>query len=298
MNNNNIYTNKLGIARSLIALALLVTLLTCNKDILFVEALGLTDHSTFIEKINLFMFFGYENLYISYSIAITVLSLAVIGVYPRITGIFHWWVTFSFFTSSIIIEGGDQIAQIFTFFFIPITLLDNRKSHFATRKNISDTSKNISDGIWFILKIQAALLYLEAGIGKIYSSIEWADGTALYYWINNNLFGRGDALVDLMNTLMESPYLTFILSYSVIILEIILFGALFSGNQKFKNWLFWIALSFHFSIVIYFGLFSFFLNMSGVLIIYLLDIKQPLNFEKFKSHLNKVNTQFRFSFKR
>lgn len=273
----NILTNKLGLARSLFALALLLTLLVNDKDVLFLETMSIPEQATFLEQMNLFFLFGYEGLEYSYFIAIAILTMAFSGYYPRVNGIFHWWVCFSFFSSSIIVEGGDQVGQIFTLLLIPITLLDARRNHFDAPIEVSENTKYSTNAIWFILKVQAALIYLEAGIGKIYASTEWIDGSGLYYWINNAMFGRGDALVDFTNILMTSPHLTYILTNGVILFEITLFGALFSTNQKFKNFIFVIALLFHFSIIIYFGLISFFLNMTGLLVIYLLDLSQPMN---------------------
>ena len=294
---DNIFTNKLGIARSFFALALLTTLLINPKEVLFLESMTFRPNPTLIEQINLFHLFGYENLNVSYAIAIIILIIAAIGIYPRFTGIFHWWVTISFFTSSIIVEGGDQVAQIFTLLFIPLTLMDSRKNHFHNLKKINTTKKSISEGIWFVMKMQAALIYLEAGIGKVYSSsIEWSNGTALYYWLNNTMFGREDQLLTIMNNLMASPYSTYIFTYSVIVLEVILFGSLFSSNKKFKNILFVVAVCFHFSIIVYFGLISFFMNMTGLLIIFLLDLKHPFILPKTKQVTDYIKNFAPFSF--
>lgn len=293
---DNIFTNKLGIARSFFALALLATLLINPKEVLFLESMTFRPNPTIIEQVNLFHLFGYENLNVSYAIAIIILVIAAVGIYPRFTGIFHWWVTISFFTSSIIVEGGDQVAQIFTLLFIPLTLMDSRKNHFNNLEKINVSKKNISEGIWLIMKIQAALIYLEAGIGKVYSSsIEWSNGTALYYWLNNTMFGREDHLLTIMNNLMSSPYSTYIFSYSVIVLEIILFGSLFSSNKKFKNILFCIAVCFHFSIIVFFGLISFFMNMTGLLIIFLLDLKQPLVLPKANQIADQIKSLLSFN---
>jgi antimicrobial peptide system SdpB family protein len=274
----NIFTNKLGIARSITALALLSTLLLNNKDVLFLENMSLPENPNILERLNLFLMFGYDNLYISYSIGIAILVSVLIGVYPRFTGILHWWVCFSFFGSSIIVEGGDQVAQILSLLLIPITLLDPRTNHFGKQIEVGAIRTQMANGFWFIIKLQAALLYLEAGVAKLYSSSpEWADGTGLYYWINNGNFGRGDGLVSLMNSLMTSPVISYLFTHSIIVLEISLFGMLFSTNLKLKKYLFIVAIMFHFSIVVYFGLVSFFLNMAGLLVIYLLDISNPVN---------------------
>ncbi|PZG39838.1 hypothetical protein C1I98_23110 [Spongiactinospora gelatinilytica] len=51
------------------------------------------------------------------------------GWRPRLSAIPHWWVCFSFSTSSNIIDGGDQVAAITSLLLIPICLTDGRRWH-------------------------------------------------------------------------------------------------------------------------------------------------------------------------
>ncbi|MRM86444.1 hypothetical protein D1002_11255 [Riemerella anatipestifer] len=76
------------------------------------------------------------------------------------------------------------------------------------------------------------------------------------------------------NELTNSIFVTGI-TYGVLILELLLFLALCS-NRKYKIVMLYIALLFHFSIIIFHGIFSFFFSISAALILYLYPTHQNL----------------------
>ena len=123
----NYYTVIYGIARTSLAVGTLITLLFNSIPTLYAEHLyNKMPDITGLGNLNLFHLFGYDGLVYSKIIAILILLMVISGFYPRITGILHWYVSFSFFTSATIIDGGDQITAVLTLFLIPITLLDDR----------------------------------------------------------------------------------------------------------------------------------------------------------------------------
>jgi len=267
-------TNTLGLVRSLLALSLLSTLIFNPSSVFFIESTfeGMQKTGFILDRLNFFFLAGYENAFLMQWLAIIILSAVVAGWRPRITGVLHWWVAYSFMTASIIVEGGDQVVSVLSFLLIPVTLLDKRRNHWsAEAQTLSKSESAVAGVFYFLTKLQVAIVYLEAGIGKLYSTQEWREGTALYYWINDNFFGRNDAVVFVSNYLLTDPVFASLLTYGVIGFEIMLFGMLFSNAVRFRRTMFLLGLGFHFMIVIYFGLISFFMSMAGALCLYLLE---------------------------
>ena len=98
----------LGLARTSLAFGLLLTLLLNSNETLF--SFGIENE--ILPEFNKYDFINIYNIIKDFTIAkyisIFVLILIIIGIYPRYTCIFHWWVTFSFFNTSFAIDGGDQ----------------------------------------------------------------------------------------------------------------------------------------------------------------------------------------------
>jgi len=265
------FTKIYGLARASLAISLLVTLIFNEIETLYPEHLfNPPGMNMFFEKVNLFFMFDYNHLWIPKLISISVLMIVILGYLPQITGVLHWWISFSFFNSAIIIDGGDQINAIITLILIPITLLDNRSNHWQKTKSNTSFKNMIGWGFFFLIEIQCAFLYLQAGIEKPYKVSEWRDGTAIYYWLNNNIFGSNSTILNFINPIITNDYFAFIITWSIILLEISLFGA-FYMLPKNRTTLFYIAIIFHFFILVFHGLGSFFFSISGILLIYLLN---------------------------
>jgi len=274
---NNPFTNVYGLARAILAFGTLITILFNDIYTLFDKEIftKLSELDTFLTKVNLFSLLGYENLLFSKIIIALILIVVIIGYFPRYTGILHWWVAFSYNSLSILIDGGDQLTSVLTFLLIPITLLDSRKNHWLNSNKKSSLNTNLIANIFIgIISLQMSIVYLQAAMEKLYKLNEWVSGTALYYYMNDPLFGTPDWLLTVLTPLLNSK-LVFFLSWSVIILELSLFCAFFM-NKKKRLVLFYLGFLFHFMIILNFGLFSFFFAMLGGLIIYLLPTNTDL----------------------
>ncbi|WET67879.1 sporulation-delaying protein SdpB family protein [Sphingobacterium sp.] len=273
MTTNNVFTNVYGMARSLLALGTLLTLTFCNKADLFPETVfsDAKNAKLDITNFNLFFIFNYENLSIPYIIAIIILIAVISGYFPFITGLAHAWVSYSFFTCSFIIEGGDQITQILTLLILPITLLDKRLNHWGNKEFLKYKSPAFTDyfakTVFQIISLQMSVLYFFAGSDKL-NVLEWKNGSALYYWFNHNLFGANNIILSMFTPIVNNPYISPLLNWAVILLEILLFGAIFMNEKQRLRLLPW-GISFHFLIFLVHGLPTFFLAMTAGLILYL-----------------------------
>lgn len=266
------FTFSYTFCRSALTLSLLLTLLFSDVESIFPKFFyDLYKNDEFIiSHINLFHLFGYENIIYAKIISIIVLMFVMSGYYPRITGILHFWVTYSFFYSCFILEGGDQVMLIITFLFIPLTLFDNRKNHFHKSIIKNETVKIICNSIFLLIFIQIAVIYLQAGVEKLYKTEEWRNGTAIYYWINHNTFGVVGNIQRFFNYLLQFPLIITTLTWSVIILEIIIPFSIFF-NKRIKRFILAIGIFFHSMIAFVHRIPGFSLIMIGVLFLYLGD---------------------------
>lgn len=276
-----IHTNVYGLGRSCIALSLILSL-TLTKSFVYFPTSSfefLATSNNFVP--NFFLMFGQENLSIAITVACFILLSVISGYLPQLTGILHAWLSYSFFTGALMIEGGDQLAQIICILLIPVTLLDRRINHWHTHDFFKYNRPQWVDFFGFsclaVIQIQMAIVYFFAVADKVAVS-QWIDGSAVYYWFNHVPFGADEPLNWLLGPIVGNPYITPFLTWGVLVTEALLFGALFM-NQKHKLIIFKLGVTFHFFIIIVHGLWSFFFVMLGVLIIYLIPRGKELKIQ-------------------
>ena len=123
----NFSYHTLQVSRTLIAIATLTTLICSPTNAIFTEAFfqRLEVKNTLLSNYNLFILVGFKHIIISKIICFIVLFGVISGYFVKITSMLHWYITFSFFSISTIIDGGDQIASILTLLIIPFENLLN-----------------------------------------------------------------------------------------------------------------------------------------------------------------------------
>lgn len=272
----NPINNSFGFSRSLLALGTLLTISVNAPKSIFLSESFSASREHLVQKLNLFFIIGYSNIYYAQFISIIVLLTVIIGIYPRITSILHWWVSFSFFNAAIIVDGGDQITQVLTLFFIPLCLLDGRKNHWGHPRDSSKIyTKYLSYLFLLLVKVQICILYFNSAVAK-FNVEEWVDGTAMYYWLTNNTFGAPSYLINLLLPLVENAFIVWFLTWGTIVFELLLSFSLFF-KPSHKILMLKLGLLFHFFIFILLGLGSFFFAMAGCLVVYLVSKPLPLN---------------------
>lgn len=256
------FTKVYGVGRSLLALSTLLTLVFNNYAILFSP----TYHHD-LNGINFFLLFGYNYLWLSKKIAILILFAVISGVYPRMTGILHWWISFSAFHAFLVVDGGDQVISVLTFFLVFITMFDERKNHWSNVVSQSTVSIYIGNLVMLLIRIQVIVLYLMAAVRKLYIP-EWVNGTAEYYWLTNTFFGAPHYLMWLVHLLILNHAVIFMLTWGTILFELLLCVGIFF-KPKARIQLLKAGIIFHFLIFIFMGFGSFFFAMTGSLVLYL-----------------------------
>ncbi len=297
----NYNTNTLTFCRAILALGTLLTLLFNDLSDLFPEKHLVEIKKNQILVSNLNMFTWFNDISIPYYIAIVILIFIILGIYPRILCLLHALVTFSIFNGMLIIEGGDQICLVISMLLIPICILDNRKNGWNQRINSCQKSKLFianSNFAFLFIQIQVAIIYFNASIAKIYAP-EWSNGTAVYYWFNDNIFGAEKIIYKLFGFLFENDYSVTFINWGVIFLELFL-SILILLPSKYKLIGFFLGSIFHFFIILVHGLPTFFLSMLSILILYTWEINFSLsyNFEKIKQILKKIIKKPKYEFQK
>lgn len=278
---NKIYSSRLGLIRSLLALSHLLTLLLNSTEDLFPYFIWKNIKENplhFVQKLDIF-FLGtnYSSVQIFHWIGIIILILVIIGYLPQITCILHAWVAYSIFYGAVITEGGDQISSIITILLIPICFFDKRLNHWFDNKVFFKYNTNRYVEYFFycsfcVIQFQVAFVYLHAAIGKCVLPY-WYNGSILYYWCNDPLLGATEPILSFINFIFRSGLITFLVTWSVLILEFFLGAALLMNDYQ-KRLLFKAGIVFHLLIFLIHGLASFGLAMTVCLFLLLEPYKK------------------------
>ena len=268
------WTNVYGLARSMLAVATLLTLLADSSERLFhplvVDDPGIFDRSAVVGA-SLF-FLARHHLLAAKVLAIVVLLLVIVGWRPRITALPHWWISYSFAASASMVDGGDLVASTLTLLLLPVALTDTRRWHWTGTGSAGVGASIAAQTGWMLIRVQVAVVYLFAAVLK-FPSEEWANGTALYYWWRNPTFGAPGFLRPLTDWLGRTV-LVVPLSWSVLLLELTL-AACIVAPLRFRARVLPVAILFHVGIALVHGMPSFALIMSGALVLYLRPVWRP-----------------------
>lgn len=266
------YNSSLAIARSLLALSTLTTVLFTPSWALFLSSPTNPDGvvcDAASARWSLFCAAGGASP-LTQLVVVTVTVSVLSGYLPAVTAIPHWWVAWSLNIGSPVRDGGDQVAAVLTLLLVPLLLLDRRRNHWVRDRWWDSRSWRVHGTAWAVVTIvwvQAAVLYANAAIAK-FAVAEWANGTALWYWIQEPSFRPPAPLLWLAETAQASYLGAVAVNYGVIGLELLAAALLFTRPDTRRVAL-PIMLMFHFLIGVMFGLWSFFLSMAALLVLYL-----------------------------
>ncbi len=284
----NPVNNIVGLSRSFLALGTFLTLVSNGPDVLFpATQLTMVSVSSLVD-FSLFHALS-SHIVAAQLISILILFLVIIGIYPRYTGILHWYVSFSFFTGCAVIDGGDQVNSVLSFFLVPLTLLDGRKWHWQqeaeTKGNSGILRNSISWAFVWLIQIQMSVIYLHAAVAKL-KVFEWVNGTATYYWFTHHYHGASSLIKPFVVAVTSNPILVVLLTWGTVLLEFLLFSGIFLRPDSARRRLLLIAgIGFHFGIVLIHGLISFYFTMVAGLILYLSNHKEVYEFKPLKHAL-------------
>ncbi|WP_078866506.1 sporulation-delaying protein SdpB family protein [Streptomyces sp. NRRL S-1448] len=267
------WTNVYGLARTLIALGTAATLALSSTATLFRPVATLGDYPTCkgISSAGAFCLVPEDHIGWVQWLCVSFLILTASGWRPQLTALPHAYINFSVFTGIAIGDGGDQLAANLSLLLVLTALGDRRKWHWDVAAEAPATSSTTR--VWALIgvtslavvRLQMCFVYFQASIAKL-PHAEWADGSAMYYWMNDSAFGAPGWLRPLVEPLVSNPMGVAILTWVPLAIEISLAAALLLPQQI--RWILLAAgVTFHLSIALIMGLWSFALSMWGGLVL-------------------------------
>lgn len=272
------WTDVYGLARTLLAVSTCLTLVFSSTATLFRPGTGMIDVPicTGVRAVGLFCL-APSWLGVMRWVAVALLLVVASGWRPRVTGLVHWWVAFSFQTNAMLVDGGDQVCQVLTFILIPVTLADSRRWHWERPEpqpltQTVELRRLVALVFLFLARLQVAGLYFHAVVAK-FSVKEWTDGTALYYWLLSPAFGAPPWLTPILTPLLTNATTVTVLTWSVLVVEYLLSTGLVVA-KPYRRYLLWLGVALHSAILVIHGLVSFGLAMFAALILYLRPVDE------------------------
>lgn len=267
-----IWTQNLGIARTLLALTGLTTLVFSSLDTLMRPGAGIDSvpHCAGPAEISAWCVMDpAENGWIQI-LCIGILALSASGWRPRVTAIPMWWVLFSDQASFTTVDGGDQVAAVLALLLIPVSLTDSRRFHWqhlpaCESGGAGIYAKVIARVTLGVIKVQVSFIYINACLSKL-AVAEWLDGTSIYYWLRDPMFGPTGPLREATDVLMLNPVLVASVTWGTLVLEFFLGISLFLPRRA-KIVLLPLGVLFHLCIAVTMGLWTFAFAMWGALLL-------------------------------
>ncbi|QFG69461.1 sporulation-delaying protein SdpB family protein [Ornithinimicrobium pratense] len=270
----------LGLARTLMALGTAGTLALSGADVLFSPVVGLplAPACEGLGALSIFCLLPREQLSLLKWVCVVILLVVASGWRPRWTALAHWWVAFSVFNSVAITDGGDQASIVLTTLLLPVLLTDDRRWHWqrSPRTHAAATATPARPRTWAValavvallaIKLQVAVIYFQASVAKL-GQPEWVDGTSMYYWMSDDIFGPAAWMRPLMDAVVDQQLLLLTLTWLPLVVEFLL--ALSLLLPQWSRWgLLLLGVSLHLSIAVTMGLWSFSLVMVGACILLL-----------------------------
>jgi antimicrobial peptide system SdpB family protein len=279
------HTNVYGLARTLLALGTLGTLLFTDTYDLFRPAVGIPTYPNCpgIARGSLFCLAGREKLEAAHWIAVAALLVVASGWRPRLTGVLHWYVAGSLFASGLMVDGGDQVTAVLTLLLVPVTLTDGRRWHWEAPAGpargadgllptAAAAAQLVALSSLLMIRVQMAGIYLQAAVSKT-KVAEWRDGTAIYYWFTDPWFGLADPVKGWAMPLLATGVVVAAATWGAIMLEIFLFAGLIA-ERPYRRVLLRLGIAFHAAIALVHGLLSFVLGMWAGLVLYLRPVDE------------------------
>lgn len=273
----------LGLARTLMALGMAGTLAFSGTDVLFspVVATALAPACEGVGALSVFCLLPREQLTLLQWLCVIVLLVVASGWRPRWTALPHWWIAFSIYNSVSITDGGDQAGVVLTTLLLPVLLTDDRRWHWQrSTPTPGDPRRSRQWAVAaaaltvLVIKLQVAVLYFHASVAKL-GQQEWVDGTSMYYWMSDEIFGPAAWLRPAIDFAVGNPLLLSLLTWMPLVIEFLL--ALSLLLPQWTRWgLLLLGATLHISIALIIGLWSFSLVMVGACILLLTPVGADL----------------------
>lgn len=197
------------------------------------------------------------------------LLVCATGFVPWLAAVPAAYVVLSLSMTTTLGDGGDQLYGTLALLLLPLSLTDWRRTSWRLdqSRRCAEFRGAIALVGWVLIRAQIFIVYLEAAVGKL-AVPEWANGTAMYYWLRSPTFGPGEVLAPMVQAITTIAVVSGIATFGVIALEFCLaVGPLFS--VRVRRILLVLGLLLHGAIVVLMGVTSFSIVMAAALLLHL-----------------------------
>lgn len=263
--------NPLGVARGVLALGSLSTLLLTDQRALFLTFLPNAAPARCV-GIGQFGLFCVSDAatggrLLGTLVAVLILLAVVSGYGPRVLAIPHFYVAWSISQNVVLVEGGDQVNAAMTMLLIPwLFALPRGNAYAANTSYLRVLRENaFAYGAAELIRAQLALVYAIAAIAKL-AVPQWSDGTAFWYWLQVPTFGLPPDMFAAIAPMLQHPIVMVPATYAVLAFELSLVGAIWTRGRLSRR-LLDAGIGFHAAIAVVLGLWSFGITMAGALLL-------------------------------
>ncbi|MER6069677.1 sporulation-delaying protein SdpB family protein [Streptomyces sp. NPDC001817] len=195
-------------------------------------------------------------------ILVAVLLVAAVGYRPRWTAIPQLWAIYSIAVSITVPDGGESVGMIMSLLMLPILLTDNRTWQWSPpTKPLSPSGHAVAYAAFWVVRLQLAYIYLDTAISK-FGVADWANGTAEYYFLRDNMFGVAKPWDGLLLALSKYPVIVVGMTWGALVVELLI-AVCILGSDRWRKVGLVLDILLHGSIILLMGLWSFALVMIG-----------------------------------
>ncbi|MEU2778849.1 sporulation-delaying protein SdpB family protein [Streptomyces sp. NPDC007162] len=195
-------------------------------------------------------------------ILVAVLLVAAIGYRPRWTAIPQLWAVYSIAVSITVPDGGESVGMIMSLLMLPIALTDNRTWQWnPPTEPLSPSGHAVAYAAFWAVRLQLAYIYLDTAISK-FGVADWANGTAEYYFLRDNMFGVAKPWAGPLLALSKYPLVVIGMTWGALVVELLI-ALCILGSDRWRKVGLVLDILLHGSIILLMGLWSFALVMIG-----------------------------------
>lgn len=192
----------------------------------------------------------------------------LIGAIPALAAPLHAYTAFTLASNTVGIEGGDYLTATATAVLVLVCATDWRSFGWRPRSSGAPALHHVPGQVLLVaLKVQAAYVYLEAAVVKQVHPI-WADGSALWYWLQQPNFGARNDVRSLLEPVLSHAPLLQTATWGVIVTEYILaFSILAARRRSTRLATSALSAALHLVFALVLGLVTFAISMIGVVLL-------------------------------
>lgn len=264
-------SDPVGVARAILAIASLSTLLLTPAPALFLQFLPSAVDGRCVGISRFALFCTTRSLGGSYEIAVGIAAIVLVAVLsgyaPRVLAVPHFYIAWSISQNVALVEGGDQVNAAVTMLMIPWLLVNSKHNAYSRADPYRPQvlTNAFAYGSALLIRVQLTLIYAIAALAKM-GVPQWADGSALWYWLQVPTFGLPPHLFAAIAPILEQPIVTVSGTYGVMVFELALAASIWV-DARWARYVLIGGIVFHAGIALVLGLWSFGISMTAVLLI-------------------------------